>query len=129
MKRIAVIALVLVLLVYIGISVVAYLYGISLREAGMREGMWILRIAAQDLATYGYVTNVSSTAYKVSLSTKAVTIGGTQYQCYAEIGGGKFYDEGTLGITTNQTFIWLDRKHPAKIVGRNYRAPLFPPHF
>src|SRR4051812_15141197 len=86
----------------------AYLYSVSLRNVAIIEGRIMLKIAAKDFAEYGYVTNVSSSSYRFWLSTNAVTIGGTQYQCYAEVGGGKFYDEGTLALTTNQTFIWLD---------------------
>ena len=111
------------------IFAISYLYGVSLRNAGIIEGRMMLKIAAKDFEQYGYVTNVSSSSYHFWRSTNVVTIGGIEYHCYAEVGGGKFYDEGTLAITTNQTFIWLDRTRPPKIITTNYRAPIFPPHF
>src|ERR1043165_9214281 len=114
---------------FLAVCTVAYLYSVTLRNVGIMEGRMMLKIAAKDFEKYGYVTNVSSTTYRLWLSTNTVTIGGTQYQCYAEVGGGKFGDEGTLAITTNQTFIWLDSTRPPKIISTNYRAPIFPPHF
>jgi hypothetical protein len=125
LKRIAAI----ILLLFLGLFIVGYLCGVSLRQAGIIEGRMMLKIAAKDLAEYGYVTNVFSSSYRFWLSTNVVAIGGTQYQYYAEVGGGEFSDDGTLAITTNQTFIWLDRKYPPKIIGTNYRVPLFPPRF
>jgi hypothetical protein len=119
----------ILLLLFLGLCTVSYLYGVSLRNAGIIEGRSFLKVAAKDFAQFGYVTNVSSSSYRFWLSTNVVMIGGTQYHCYAEVGGGKFYDEGTLAITTNQIFIWLDSKRPAKIMDGNYRAPLFPPRF
>jgi hypothetical protein len=122
--------LTILLVVFIGVMLtVSYLYGVALRNAGLIEGRLMLKVAAKDFQQFGYVTNVSSSSYRFWLSTNVVTIGGTRYQCYAEVGGGKFYDEGTLAITTNQTFIWLDSKRPPKIITANYRAPIFPPHF
>jgi hypothetical protein len=117
------------LVLFLGLCVLGYLTGVSLRNAGISEGRHFLRIAAKDLAEHGYVTNFSSSNYRVWLSTNVATIAGTQYQCFAEIGGGKFSEEGTLAITTNQIFIWLDRKRSPKIIETTYSAPLFPPRF
>jgi hypothetical protein len=119
----------IVLLLLVGLFAGGYLYGVSLRQAGIIQGRNALKIAAKDFRELGYVTNVWSSSCRFWLSTNVVTIGGTQYQCYAEVGGGKFYDEGTLAITTNEIFIWLDAKRPPKIIEANYRAPLFPPRF
>lgn len=119
----------IIALLFLGLCAVSYLYGVSLRNAGIIQGRMMLKVAAKDFTEHGYVTNVSSSNYRFWLSTNVVTIGGTQYQCYAEVGGGKFYDEGTIAITTNQVFIWLDAKRPAKIIDASYRAPLFPPRF
>ena len=119
----------IIILLFLGLCAVRYFYGVSLREVGIIEGRSFLKFAAKDFEERGYVTNVYSTSYRFWLSTNVATIGGTQYQCYGEIGGGKFYDEGTLAITTNQIFIWLDAKRPPKIIDASYRAPLFPPRF
>ena len=95
LKRVAAI----ILLLFFGLGAVSYLYGVSLRQAGMIEGRSLLKVAANDFAELGYVTNVFNTSYRFWLSTNVATIGGTQYQCYAEVGGGKFYDEGTLAVS------------------------------
>jgi hypothetical protein len=119
----------IVLLLGLSLLTVCYLGGRSLRHAGIIEGRALLKIAAKDLSEYGYVTNVSSSTYRFWRSTNVATIGGTQYQCFAEVGGGLLGEAGTLAVTTNQTFIWLDRQRPPKIVGPDYRPPLFPPRF
>src|SRR5687768_9800683 len=119
----------IIILLFLVLCAVSYLYGVSLRNAGIMAGRSFLRVAPNDFAELGYVTNVYSSSYRFWLSTNVVTIGGTQYQCYAGVSGGKFYDHGTLAITTNQIFIWLDRKRPAKIIDAGYRASLFPPRF
>jgi len=92
-----------------------------------------LKMAAKDYAEHGYVTNYGAKSYQVWLSTNVVSIGGTQYQCFITTTNGKFYDEGgcegSLAMTTNQVFIWLDSKRPPKIICTNYRASIFPPRF
>jgi hypothetical protein len=119
----------IILLIFLGLCTIAYLYSISLRQAGIIEGRMDLRMAAKDYAEHGYVTNYGARSWQVWLSSNVVSIGGTQYQCFLTTTNGKFYDEGSLAITTNQVFIWLDSKRPPKIIGTNYRAPLFPPRF
>src|SRR5436190_14774509 len=116
-----------ILVLFLALCTVAYLYSISLRHAGIIEGRMSLKMAAKDYAEHGYVTNYGSTGYDVWLSTNTVTIGGTQYHCFVTTTNAKFGDEGSLAMTTNQVFIWLDRKRPPKIIGTNYRPPLFPP--
>jgi hypothetical protein len=88
-----------------------------------------LKMAAKDYAEHGYVTNYGARSYQVWLSTNVVSIGGTQYQCFITTTNSKFYDEGSLAVTTNRVFIWLDSKRPPKIIGTNYRAPIFPQRF
>ncbi len=118
-----IIAIVLILFFCLGALLV--LSGQSERDACMKEHRYMLKIAAEDFAKYGYVTNVSSSADRFWLSTNVVTIAGTQYKCYPEIGGGQFGDEGTLAVTTNQVFIWLARNKPPKIIQAKYKSPLF----
>ena len=107
---------------------VSYLYGISLRNAAMIEGRSALKTALQDYSKLGYVTNYGSHE-KVWLSTNIANVGGTQYTFFAEAYVPKFLNEGTLAVTTNQVFIWLDNSRPPKIITNNYRAPYFPPRF
>ena len=101
------------------------LQGRSLRHASLIDGMNQLRVAYSDYAERGYVTNHPTSGYRVWLSTNVVTIAGTQYQCFAEVDGGWGYDGGTLAMTTNQIFIWLDTKRPPKIITTGHRPPLF----
>jgi hypothetical protein len=117
------------LILFLGLCSVAYLYSVALRNSGIIEGRWALKEAAKDYAEHGYVTNYGSRHYEVWLSTNMVSIVGTQYQCFITTHNSKFYDEGSLAITTNRVFIWLDKKRPPKIIDTNYRAPLFPPRF
>jgi hypothetical protein len=116
------------LILFLGLCTIAYLYSVALRNAGIIEGRMDLKMAAKDYVEHGYVTNYGA-SYRVWLSTNVVSIGDTQYQCFITTTNGKFYDEGSLAMTTNQIFIWLDSKRPPKIIGTNYRAPIFPPRF
>ena len=125
LKWVAIVFLVL----FLGLCAVAYLYSVALRNAGIIEGRMFLKMAAKDFAEHGYVTNYGARSCQVWLSSNVVTIGSTQYQCFITTTNAKFYDEGSLAMTTNQTFIWLDSKRPPKIIGTNYRAPIFPPRF
>lgn len=117
------------LIFFLGLYLVAYLYSVSLRQAGIIEGRNSLRMAAKDFVEHGYVTNYGASSYEVWLSKTTVNIGGTQYLCYLTTTNGKFNDEGSLAMTTNQVFIWLDKRRPPKIIGASYRAPIFPPRF
>jgi hypothetical protein len=103
-------------------------YGRSLRRGGIMEGKAILKQAQRDYVERGYVTNYHS-SYRVALVTNVVTIGGTQYHCFATVRGGKFGDEGMLAMTTNQLFIWLDATRTPKIIGPDYNPQLFPGSF
>ena len=119
----------IIILLFLGLFTVSYLYGVSLRNAGMINGRSHLMIAHKDYLEHGYVTNYGVSSYQVWLSTNVATIGGTQYQCFITVRDSKFYDEGTLAMTTNQVFIWLDAKRPPKSSDASYRAPIFPPRF
>ncbi len=124
MVRVITVVLVLVLLSLLALAI---LHGQSERTAYMREHRYMLKIAAEDLATNGYVTNVWSSSAHFSRSTNVIQVAGTEYQCYAEVEGGQFGDEGVLFVTTNQVFIWLDRKQPPKIIEAGYKSSLM--HF
>jgi hypothetical protein len=122
-KWIATIVLVLILC----LGALCLLSGQADRNAYMKQHMDMLKIAADDFARYGVVTNVSSNTDRFWLSTNIVAVGGTQYHCYAEVGGGQFGEEGTLAITTNQVFIWLGNNSTPKRIEAGYRSPLL--HF
>ncbi len=99
--------------------------GQSLRNASLIDGQNRLLVALDDYTKLGQVTNYPTSSYHVRLSTNSVTIGGTQYQCFAEVDGGWGYDGGRLAMTTNKVFIWLDPQRPAKIITNGYRPALF----
>ena len=120
---------IVILILFLGLCAVAYLYGVALRNAAIIEGRTDLKLAAKDYADHGYVTNNGARSYQVWLSTNVVSIGGTQYQCFVTTTNDKFYGEGSLAMTTNPVFVWLDSTRPPKIIGTNYRAPIFPPRF
>ena len=101
------------------------LQGRSLRHASLINGMNQLRVAYDGFTKRGYITNYATAGYRVWRSTNAVTIGGTQHHCFAEVDGGWGYDGGRLAMTTNETFIWLDPERPAKILTNGYRPSVF----
>jgi hypothetical protein len=117
------------LVLFLGLCTVAYLYTNTLRRVGILDGKADLKMAAKDYAKFGYLTNYGPGSYQVWHSTNLVTIDGTQYQCFIATTNRRFQGEGSLAMTTNQVFIWLDNKRSPKIIGRNYQAPLFPPRF
>jgi hypothetical protein len=84
------------------------LQGRSLRHASLIGGKNQLLVAYDDFRRRGYMTNYPTSGYHVWLSTNIVTIGGTQYQCFAEVDGGWGYDGGRLAMTTNQVFSFFD---------------------
>jgi hypothetical protein len=113
----------------IGLCTVGYLYKRSVRHAGIIVGKSSLKMAYKDFTERGFVTNYGATGYEVWLSSNTVFIGGTQYQCLITVRENKFFGQGTLAITTNQIFIWLDAKRSPKLIEPGYRPPLFPPRF
>jgi hypothetical protein len=94
------------------------------RRVSVVVGEGALASAYKDYTNSGFLTN-DSASYQVWLSSNMVTIGGTQYPCLLELRSDRFSDAGTLAMTTNRTFIWLDRHGPAKIVNPGYKPPLF----
>ncbi len=50
------------LMLFLGLCAVAYLYSVSLRDAGIIEGRMFLKMAAKDFAEHGYVTNYGAEA-------------------------------------------------------------------
>ena len=99
-----------VLLVICVLLALSVIHSTSLRRASLTDGMNRLRVAYDGYTVHGYVTitNRPTSSYQVWLSTNVVTIGSTKYHCFAEVGGGWGYEGGTLAITTNRGFIWLD---------------------
>jgi hypothetical protein len=112
------------LIVICGFLVFCLFAGQAERTAYIKQQRHLLKIAAEDLVKYGYVTNVWSNTDRFYRSSNIVTIADKQYQCYAEVSGGQFGDEGTLAITTDQVFIWLGSNRPPKVIDSGYKASL-----
>jgi hypothetical protein len=84
MKWVSIILVVLVA-AFLAFSVA---HGRSLRHASFINGVSRLRAAQDDFAKHGYITNYPNSSYQVMLSTNAIIVDGTQYQCFAEVSGG-----------------------------------------
>jgi hypothetical protein len=118
------------IILILGVVVAAFLlfsveHGRSLRRAGFINGYGRLLAAQADYAKHGHFTNFSNGTFQMWMTTNAVTIGGTQYQCFAEVAGGWGWEGGTLAMMTNQTLIWRDAQVEAKIITLGHRPPLF----
>jgi hypothetical protein len=103
--------------------------GQSLRRASLIKGKNALRVALDEFNKGGRITNYSASDIQVWLSTNVVNIGGTQYVCFAQAGGGWGYEGGSFAMSTNQVFIWLDPERPPKIITNGYRPVLFSKRF
>src|SRR5689334_8870704 len=106
----------------------AYLMYIrSLRQVAIMEGQAILKRASKHYVEQGFMRN--SGTFTVLLATNAVSVGATQYQYFIIARLGKFANEGTLAMTTNEVFLWIDSQHRAKTIEKTYRPRFFPPRF
>jgi FlaG/FlaF family flagellin (archaellin) len=117
-----------ILLLALAVVVFGQLNMRSLRFAGIVEARNYLRVANEDLAKSGSVTNYNG-SYKVWVSTNVVNVNGTDHGCKLMVQVHKFYDEGTLAQTTNDLLIWLGSGKPPKLITADYRPRLFPPRF
>ncbi len=77
---------------------------------------------------FGYVTNYNRHS-QVWRSSNIVSITGAEYACFFTARSERFNKEGSLAMTTNGVFIWLDAKRGPKIIDASYRPPFFPPRF
>lgn len=117
-----------ILLLALAVVVFGQLNMRSLRFAGIVDARNCLKVANEDLAKSGSVTNYSD-SYKVWVSTNVVNVSGTNYGCKLMVQVQKFYNEGTLAQTTNDLLIWLGNSQPPKLITADYRPRLFPPGF
>lgn len=108
---------------------ISFAKGQSLRRASLLGGKNQLLVAYGDYAKTGHITNQPLSGFQIWLSTNVVTITGTQYQCFAEVGGGWGYDGGRLAMTTNQIFIWLDPERSPKVITSGYQPPRYSSRF
>jgi hypothetical protein len=90
--------------------VLVYAHGRAEIRAKFINLMNDVKYADYELRQYGSFTNHSQYT-RVYACTNRYTVGGTDYWCELCGGNGEFGDRGTLAITTNQTFLWIDNKH------------------
>jgi hypothetical protein len=124
MAKFLVICATIGLLLFFGLLFLLPFFHRDERRVSIIAGEQALVWAYNDYTNSGVVTNDSRT-YQVWLSSNKLSIGGTQYQCLLELRSDRLADDGTLAMTTNRTFIWLDRNGPAKIIPAGYKPPLF----
>ncbi len=62
---------------------------------------------------------------RLRIATNMVAVGATNYQAVLALDWPYFSGEGTLTVTSNQVFLWLDNKQGAKVIDNDYRPPLF----
>ena len=103
-------------------------YGQALRLEGIRTARITLAQAYIDFTRSGTVGAYGTS--KPFVFTNTVVADRTSYYCTVAVGVPGFEDEGVLAMTTNETFIWLDKTRPPKIIPTTgYKPQLFPERF
>ena len=102
----------------------AWLHG----KAMTRAAMFNARVFLQD--AYGSYQRTGTLMQhddrpRVRIATNVVVIEETKYQAVLALDWPYFSDEGTLVVTSNQVFLWLDKRRGAKVIDKDYRPPLF----
>jgi len=92
-----------------------YLGKRSLWHKGVVRGRQQLSQAMQDFRETGRLRDYSSWG-ATFIYTNCETLGGTNYQCAVAYNDPHFYSEGFLAITTNNAFIYFDKKHGPKLI-------------
>ena len=100
----------------------------AMRRARIWNDRVILSMSYRNFAQNGVVTNYGGSTQPY-IYTNVVAVGGSNYPCILAIGHPFYGGQGILAMTTNQVFIWLDRKRGAKIIDDAYEPPLFSPRF
>src|SRR5262245_49653611 len=97
-------------------------YGQSLRTFSIFTVEFNLRLAYTNYVATGTVQpNGTSKPY---VFTNTVTVGGVTYPCVVAIDISHGFGEGTLAMTTNEVFVWMESGRLPKILpSSGYRAP------
>ena len=88
-----------------------FIYGSGSAESRARfiSFMNDLKEAQLELRLNGVVTNKFIRS-RIHSCTNSIVVGGTNYQCEVSADRDEFSERGTLAITTNGVFLWLDKK-------------------
>ena len=99
------------ILVIVALVSVVLLHSLAKSESRARfiNTMNDLKEAHLELQSYGAFTNHFRYA-RVFLYTNHLTINGTDYQCEFALESDEFRERGLLTITTNEVFVWVDKK-------------------
>ena len=117
--------LTMIALFFLGLAAFSVLQNRALRFASLINGRNRLKVSYEGFVRLGHITNYPLSGYQVSLATNTVTINGQPYQLFARVEDGWGYGGGSLAMTTNQIFIWLDPIYPPKIITNGFRPSLF----
>jgi hypothetical protein len=108
-------ATLIVAVVVVGLVTLGYLQSRSLWHAGVLYSRGVLRQALKDIQETGGLRDYGNSVRPYIL-TNSVTIGGTNYQCAVAYDDPKFYGDGFLAATTNNVFIYLDKKRGPRLI-------------
>jgi hypothetical protein len=115
------------ILVVVAVVLFVLLHSLAKSESRARfiNTMNDLKEAHLELQSYGTFTNHFRDA-SVYLYTNRLTIDGTDYQCEFALESDEFRERGLLTITTNEIFVWIDKKQGLIPLSRQR---FFPPGF
>lgn len=108
-------AVIILAIAVIAFFTLSYLEHESLWHAGVSYSRLELRRALKDIQETGGLRDYGNPD-RPFIFTNSVTIGGTNYQCAVAYEDHKFYGAGFLAATTNNVFIYLDKKRGPKLI-------------
>jgi len=97
--------------------------GQSFRLSRVMLGRSVLKQAQQQLADTGRVEPNGS--WRPFVFTNDVTVDGVTHRCSVATPLAGFEDAGLFAMTTNEIFIWLDKRRPPKIIPSSGYRPRF----
>ena len=123
MRRTAVITAVALGTLFAFLVFYAAAHGQSFRLSRVMLGRSVLKQAHQQLADTGRVEPNGS--WRPFVFTNDVTVDGVTHRCSVATTLGGFEDAGLFAMTTNEMFIWLDKRKPPKIIPSSGYRPRF----
>lgn len=128
LKRTIIITAIVLAVIFAFLMFFSLSYGQSLRRSGVMLARSVLKQAQHQFVQTGRVEPNGS--WKPFIFTNQITVDGVTYQCSVATPIVRFDEEGVLAMTTNEIFIWVDKKRPPKIIPvSGYRPRYFPESF
>lgn len=125
MRRTIIIGAVVVGVISVLMVFYSLAYGQVLRRSRVMLGRDVLKQAHQQLAETGRIER--SLSWRPFVFTNDVTVNGVTYRGSVATPLPPFDDEGIFVMTTNQTFIWVDKQQPPKVIPASGYTPRFFP--